>query len=75
MILIRVWSGRRWRIAGRSCGVSSGSFVSTRDSVRIVVFEANRLTLGEMPPLKPEWAGGTRNPDDPIFRLRREAGL
>ena len=42
---------------------------------RIVVFEATRLALGAVPPLKPEWAGQRRDRDDPIFRLRAEAGL
>jgi hypothetical protein len=42
---------------------------------RIVVFEATRLALGEVPPLKPDWAGQRRDRDDPIFRMRAEAGL
>jgi len=42
---------------------------------RIVVFEANRLALGEVPPLKPDWAGGSRNQSDPIFKMRTELGL
>jgi hypothetical protein len=42
---------------------------------RIVVFEANRTFTGEAPPLKPGWALGRRDKDDPIFRLRAEAGL
>ena len=42
---------------------------------RIVVFEATRLALGEVPPLKPDWAAQRRDGDDPIFRLRAAAGL
>ena len=42
---------------------------------RIVVFEANRLALGEVPPLKPEWAGFNRDKTDPIYRMRAEAGI
>ena len=42
---------------------------------RIVVFEATRLAVGEVPSLKPDWAGQRRDRDDPIFRMRAEAGL
>jgi hypothetical protein len=42
---------------------------------RIVVFEATRLALGEVPPLKPDWAAQRRDRDDPIFRQRAAAGL
>lgn len=54
--------------------------VEKRDGVwriayRYVVFEATRLALGEVPPLKPEWAKFSRSPDDPVYKLRREAGL
>jgi hypothetical protein len=46
-----------------------------RIAYRIVVFEATRLTLGAMPPLKAEWAGQRRDKDDPVFRMRAELGL
>lgn len=42
---------------------------------RIVVFETTRLALGEVPPIKPDWAGHRRDREDPIFRMRAEAGL
>lgn len=42
---------------------------------RIVVFEANRLALGQVPPLKADWAGFARDKSDPIYRLRAEAGI
>ena len=42
---------------------------------RIVVFETTRLALGEVPPIKPDWAGHRRDGQDPIFRMRAEAGL
>ena len=42
---------------------------------RIVVFEATRLMLGEVPPLKADWAKQHRDQNDPIFKLRAEAGL
>ena len=42
---------------------------------RIVVFEATRIFTNEVPPLKPDWAQLRRDPDDPIFVLRREASL
>lgn len=42
---------------------------------RIVVFEANRLALGQVPPLKPDWAQFARDKSDPIYRMRAEAGL
>lgn len=54
--------------------------VEKRDGVwriafRYVVFESTRLALGEVPPLKPEWATFSRSADDPIYRLRRELGI
>ncbi|MEZ5816405.1 MAG: nuclear transport factor 2 family protein [Hyphomicrobiaceae bacterium] len=54
--------------------------VERRDGVwriahRIVIFEATRLALDEVPPLKPSWASFHRDKSDPIFRLRAEAGL
>ena len=42
---------------------------------RIVVFETTRLALGAVPPIKPDWAGHRRDGQDPIFRMRAEAGL
>jgi SnoaL-like domain len=42
---------------------------------RIVVFETTRLALGEVPPIKPDWAGHRRDGTDPIFKMRSEAGL
>jgi hypothetical protein len=42
---------------------------------RIVIFETTRLSLGEVPPIKPDWATHRRDRTDPIFRLRAEAGL
>lgn len=42
---------------------------------RVVVFEALRLQRSDIPPLKPEWAELQRNRNDPIFRMRAEAGL
>ena len=54
--------------------------VQRRDGVwriahRIVIFETTRLSLGEVPPIKPGWATHRRDASDPIFRLRAEAGL
>jgi len=54
--------------------------VERRDGVwriahRIVVFETTRLALGEVPPLKPDWAGFRRDKSDPIWRARAQAGL
>ena len=42
---------------------------------RVVVFESTRLQRTDIPPLKPDWALPQRNRDDPIFRMRAEAGL
>jgi hypothetical protein len=42
---------------------------------RIVVFETTRLALGDVPPLKPDWAGFSRDKTDPIWRMRAEAGI
>lgn len=42
---------------------------------RIVIFEANRTFTGKAPALKPEWSQARRDKDDPIFRMRAEAGL
>lgn len=54
--------------------------VERRDAVwrithRIVVFETTRLALGEVPPLKTDWAKQRRDHNDPIFKMRRDAGL
>jgi hypothetical protein len=46
-----------------------------RIAQRIVVFEATRLAIGEVPPLRPEWASQQRDRTDPIYRLRTAAGL
>ena len=42
---------------------------------RIVVFETTRLALGEVPQLKPDWAGFSRDKSDPIWRMRAQAGI
>ena len=42
---------------------------------RVLVLEAIRVDTGAAPPLKPEWAQVRRDRDDPIYHLRREAGL
>ncbi len=42
---------------------------------RICVFEANRIFPGKSPPVKPEWAQLHRDRDDPIYKMRREAGI
>lgn len=42
---------------------------------RIVIFEATRLVVGVQPSLKPEWAQQRRDNNDPIYRMRAEAGL
>ncbi|MEM6496081.1 MAG: nuclear transport factor 2 family protein [Pseudomonadota bacterium] len=42
---------------------------------RICVFEATRLCLDDVPPIKPDWAHHHRSPEDPIFKVRKEAGL
>ena len=54
--------------------------VEKRDGVwriahRIVIFESTRLALGEVPPIKADWAQHRRDKSDPIFKLRAEAGL
>jgi cation transport regulator ChaB len=54
--------------------------VEKRDGIwriahRIVIFEATRLMLGEVPPIKPTWAAHRRDKSDPIFKLRTEAGI
>jgi hypothetical protein len=54
--------------------------VERRDGVwrtahRIVMFESTRLALGEVPPIKPDWATFSRDKNDPIFRLRAELGI
>lgn len=46
-----------------------------KTAYRIVVFETTRLALDEVPPIKPDWARHRRDQDDPIYKLRREAGL
>ena len=46
-----------------------------KTAYRIVVFETTRLALDEVPPIKPGWAAHRRDQDDPIYKLRREAGL
>ena len=46
-----------------------------RVATRAVVFESTRVFTNPVPPLKPEWAAPRRDAEDPIFRLRREAGL
>ncbi len=42
---------------------------------RIVIFEATRIFTNDVPPLRPDWAHRRRDLDDPIYVLRREAGL
>jgi len=42
---------------------------------RICVFETTRLAIGAVPPLGADWAHHTRDPNDPIFRMRADAGL
>ena len=42
---------------------------------RIVVRELSRIHEGDISPLNQEWTQPVRDPDDPIFRLRAEAGL
>lgn len=54
--------------------------VERRDGVwrtarRTVVFEATRLAVGEVPPLKPNWASQRRDREDPIYQTRAAAGL
>ena len=46
-----------------------------KTAYRIVVFETTRLALDKVPPIKPDWAAHRRDQDDPIYKLRREAGL
>ena len=47
----------------------------SRIAHRIVVFEATRLMLGEVPPIAPTWAAHRRDKSDPIFKLRAESGI
>lgn len=42
---------------------------------RICVFETTRLAIGDVPPLGADWAAQRRDPGDPIYQMRREAGL
>jgi hypothetical protein len=42
---------------------------------RIVIFEATRVVTEDAPPLKPDWAQLRRDANDPVFLMRREAGL
>jgi hypothetical protein len=42
---------------------------------RVVVFESTRLFTDEVPPIDPSWAALRRDRDDPIYRLREQAGL
>lgn len=42
---------------------------------RTVVYEATRLALDEVPPIKPDWAKHRRDGDDPIYHFLTEAGL
>lgn len=42
---------------------------------RTVVYEATRLALDDVPPLKPDWAKYSRDRDDPIYRALTDAGL
>ena len=42
---------------------------------RICVFESTRVFTGKAPPVKPEWTQQQRSQDDPIFKMRREAGI
>jgi len=46
-----------------------------RTAHRIVVFESTRLAVGEVPPIKPDWAHHRRDQSDPVFKMRAEAGL
>ena len=46
-----------------------------RTARRIVIFESTRLALGEVPPIKSNWAHHHRDQNDPIFRMRAEAGI
>lgn len=42
---------------------------------RICIFESTRVFTGKAPPVKPDWTQQRRDSDDPIFKMRREAGL
>lgn len=42
---------------------------------RICVFESTRVFTGKAPAIKPDWTQQQRGPDDPIFKMRREAGI
>ena len=57
------------------CGSGRAARWSLEDRPWIVVFEATRLAIGEVPPLKPDWAGQRRDRSDPIYQLRAAAGL
>jgi hypothetical protein len=46
-----------------------------RIAKRVVIFEATRLALGDVPPLKADWASQRRDGDDPIFTMRSDVGL
>jgi hypothetical protein len=46
-----------------------------RTAHRIVVFEATRLVLGEMPPIKEAWAHHRRDRNDPIYLARAAVAL
>jgi hypothetical protein len=60
---------------GRYCDRCERRNGEWRFAKRFVVFEALRLSVGEVPPIKPEWAQQDRGQKDPIFKLRTEAGL
>ena len=38
-------------------------------------FESTRVFTGKAPPVKPDWTQQQRSPDDPIFKMRRKAGI
>jgi len=42
---------------------------------RTVVHEMSRIHAGDISPLVQPWTQPVRDPDDPIFRLRAEAGI
>lgn len=60
---------------GRYCDRVERRDGAWKTARRIVVFEAIRLAVGEFPPIKPEWARHQRDTNDPISRLRDEAGI
>ena len=41
---------------------------------RLCVVETPRLSIGNVPPLGADWVHHRRDQDDPIFKMRREAG-